>query len=58
MDDTSRAEEVLLEDTPDSAPTSTPPKAGDREKARTNAEAQGDQDEGHTEVMVCPLERT
>lgn len=48
----SRAEEVSLGDTPDSAPTSTPPKAGDREKARTNAEAQGDQDEGHTEVMA------
>lgn len=48
----SRAEEVLLGDTPDSAPTSTPPKAGNREKARTYAEAQGDQDEGHTEVMA------
>lgn len=52
MDDTSRAEEVLLEDTPDSAPTSAPLPVGYSEEARTYAGAQGDHLGGSTEVMA------
>ncbi len=48
----SRAEEVLLGDTPDSAPTSAPLPVRYSEEARTYAEAQGDHLGGPTEVMA------